>query len=368
MEQFLNGLLKENSGANGQISEDVQAILLGAEYETQRAIKRALNDFLFLKTLTEKMKNGPETTDTGLAKWIAVHTRDEKFAEALTTPDLFLLAAWETYRLNDTKNNILTWNKIDYKFDSNGDLILSDVQKESERQKALSASKSSDNGETEHPETDEALENDLHQRWSNFFNRWRHKPVFMYPFIKEGKRDFGNEDACKAYQHLNQYIAPAEPEQTKKSKDKTPRIVNGYTIEPGAFLEGADLKGADLEGANLKNAHLFAANLEEANLRSAKLFEADLIEAILITADLRRADLRVANLRGTDLFRADLMGASLREADLIGASLWEADLRRADLRTANFSHDEILKARNWDLAIYDAGVLERLKTLAGKME
>ena len=30
--------------------------------------------------------------------------------------------------------------------------------------------------------------------------------------------------------------------------------VNGYTIEPGAFLEAADLTGADLEGADLTGA------------------------------------------------------------------------------------------------------------------
>ena len=40
--------------------------------------------------------------------------------------------------------------------------------------------------------------------------------------------------------------------------------VNGYTIEPGAKLEGADLSGADLEGANLGGAKLKGANLEGA--------------------------------------------------------------------------------------------------------
>ena len=37
--------------------------------------------------------------------------------------------------------------------------------------------------------------------------------------------------------------------------------VNGYTIEPGANLEGADFKGADLSGVDLKGAVLDKANL-----------------------------------------------------------------------------------------------------------
>jgi uncharacterized protein YjbI with pentapeptide repeats len=41
--------------------------------------------------------------------------------------------------------------------------------------------------------------------------------------------------------------------------------VNGYTIEPGADLSGANLKGADLSGANLKGVDLtvlIGANLK----------------------------------------------------------------------------------------------------------
>jgi uncharacterized protein YjbI with pentapeptide repeats len=32
--------------------------------------------------------------------------------------------------------------------------------------------------------------------------------------------------------------------------------VNGYTIEPGAYLRGADFAGANLAGANLAGANL----------------------------------------------------------------------------------------------------------------
>ncbi|SVB41131.1 uncharacterized protein METZ01_LOCUS193985, partial [marine metagenome] len=44
--------------------------------------------------------------------------------------------------------------------------------------------------------------------------------------------------------------------------------INGYTIEPGANLEGADLNGVNLEGANLSDAYLNGANLEGADLTS----------------------------------------------------------------------------------------------------
>ena len=37
--------------------------------------------------------------------------------------------------------------------------------------------------------------------------------------------------------------------------------VNGYTIEPGADLTGANLSDADLTGANLSEARLTGANL-----------------------------------------------------------------------------------------------------------
>ena len=44
------------------------------------------------------------------------------------------------------------------------------------------------------------------------------------------------------------------------------KIVNGYTLEPYAHLQGASLRGADLQGANLLGANLEGANLEGANL------------------------------------------------------------------------------------------------------
>jgi uncharacterized protein YjbI with pentapeptide repeats len=50
--------------------------------------------------------------------------------------------------------------------------------------------------------------------------------------------------------------------------------VNGYTIEPGANLHGADLTGANLEGVDLLKANLARANLARANLGGVFLYRA----------------------------------------------------------------------------------------------
>ena len=50
--------------------------------------------------------------------------------------------------------------------------------------------------------------------------------------------------------------------------------VNGYTIEPGANLEGADLSGANLYEANLSRADLSHADLSGADLTQAAIWGA----------------------------------------------------------------------------------------------
>ena len=52
--------------------------------------------------------------------------------------------------------------------------------------------------------------------------------------------------------------------------------VNGYDIEPGAYLINANLAGANLNnaklaGANLSDANLAGANLDGANLTGARM-------------------------------------------------------------------------------------------------
>ena len=79
------------------------------------------------------------------------------------------------------------------------------------------------------------------------------------------------------------------------------RVVNGYTIEPGADLRHTKLAWADLSGANLRGANLHGARLFGANLRGANLSGADLSGADLYGADLYGADLSGANTTGADL-------------------------------------------------------------------
>ena len=71
-------------------------------------------------------------------------------------------------------------------------------------------------------------------------------------------------------------------------------IVNGYKIEPGADLQGADLSSANLQKADLRFANLSGANLEWADLRGANLEG----------ANLEGANLEGANLTGTILEKA----------------------------------------------------------------
>ncbi len=133
--------------------------------------------------------------------------------------------------------------------------------------------------------------------------------------------------------------------------------VNGYTIEPGANLEGTDLSGVDLRQANLEGVNLYRANLQGTNFQGAYLGGACLKEANLQGANLREADLGRANLKGADLTGACLVGADLSKAKLAGvkcygtsftranltevvltgAQLWGSDLTRADLTKANLS-------------------------------
>ena len=132
-------------------------------------------------------------------------------------------------------------------------------------------------------------------------------------------------------------------------------IVNGYKIEPGADLQGADLSSANLQKADLRFANLSGANLEWASLRGADLRGADLRganlkkaflkNANLIDANLENAVLKNANLESADLINADLRGANLINAYLTCADLRGANLEKADLNNA-YLHSAELKGAN----------------------
>jgi len=102
--------------------------------------------------------------------------------------------------------------------------------------------------------------------------------------------------------------------------------VNGYKIEPGA----------QLAGANLSNAKLFGANLERANLVGADLSDAKLAGANLFCADLSRANLCGADLSGANLYGANLEYANLAYAVLAGANLDDWEDLELPLSESNF--------------------------------
>ena len=99
------------------------------------------------------------------------------------------------------------------------------------------------------------------------------------------------------------------------------RIVNGYTIKPGADLAFADLRECDLAFADLRECDLAGADLRGADLTFANLAFADLREC-----DLRECDLRGCNLRGCDLRECDLASADLAFAKLPLGLLWSGDM------------------------------------------
>ena len=85
--------------------------------------------------------------------------------------------------------------------------------------------------------------------------------------------------------------------------------VNGYTIEPGANLEGADFEGEDFHDIELQDPGSYVSyttpDLQGANLRNTNFQEASLSGGLLHRVDLQ----------GANLDRADLSGAGLKGAN-----------------------------------------------------
>ena len=159
--------------------------------------------------------------------------------------------------------------------------------------------------------------------------------------------------------------------------------MNGYCIEPGANLSGAnlsetdlsganlsetDLSGANLSGANLSETDLSGANLSGTNLSNANLFNANLFNANLSNANLSNANLQDADLifinaanvdlSNTDLSNARLDIADLSVANLSGANLSGADLIRADLNGANLSNANLFDTDLFDANLSDANLTD----------
>ena len=85
------------------------------------------------------------------------------------------------------------------------------------------------------------------------------------------------------------------------------QVINGYTIEPDAFLINADLSGADLTGTNLTGADLRYTNLTDAILIGTDLTDADLSSSDWTNANLTDAILTGA--RGCKFYTVCMRGA-----------------------------------------------------------
>jgi uncharacterized protein YjbI with pentapeptide repeats len=95
-----------------------------------------------------------------------------------------------------------------------------------------------------------------------------------------------------------------------------------------AFFEGADLKDAILVRANLESAVLREADLTDADVSDANLNFANLESAILERAILLGTQLERANLKGANLAGANLMSANLDGADLRAMLLFSIDSKK----------------------------------------
>ena len=130
------------------------------------------------------------------------------------------------------------------------------------------------------------------------------------------------------------------------------REINGYRIEPGADLEGANLRWVILRDMCLKGIHLERANLQwatfsDSDLRGACLKQADLRNADLEGAHLEGAHLEGANLEGATLSRALLLGANLEGANLEDTILWETDFTGTNLKGTCLDPSNRPNGRAW---------------------
>ncbi len=187
--------------------------------------------------------------------------------------------------------------------------------------------------------------------------------------------------------------------------------VNGYKIEPGANLTGANLTEANLAYANLTESNFERANLTEAILKEvsqewnqrlqpqrkdpkylqnithpkwggigglraedfywpspaltnfveANLTRADLTFANLHSSNLTNADLSQANLKDADLSYANLTKANLQGVNFTGASLFKANLRGADFEGADLREADLtgadLRGANLKEVVWDESTI-----------
>ena len=119
--------------------------------------------------------------------------------------------------------------------------------------------------------------------------------------------------------------------------------VNGYTIEPGADLTGANLSEAyRLRGRTSPKAYLSGVTAPRGNLSGVDLTKANLRECALFKAWFKKSDCSGANLQNIKGAQAKmqeciLIGAKMAGADLTGTRLEGANLEDASLHTATLT-------------------------------
>lgn len=165
----------------------------------------------------------------------------------------------------------------------------------------------------------------------------------------------------------NAYLAGAE-------------LKNAYLA--GADLEGADLEGADLQDADLEGAKLGGANLEGAKLEGANLKNADLRAALLFSIDSKKFQSDLDKGTISEGFQQEFENNQISLSKNTTVSVEEKDhrwlindkdnnqtytVRKEEdqlniCKETKFDPTDIKKAENWDKAVFDDGIWEKLSS------
>lgn len=147
----------------------------------------------------------------------------------------------------------------------------------------------------------------------------------------------------------------------------------------GINLTGLDLQGCDLAFADMTQSSLSGVDLSRSRGYGLRLADSRLNQALLREvkwhcvdgqrAKFRWAKMTSAELRRGDFREADFFQARLQSAHFDGANLCGARFDRATLTDTFFVGAELddialrslLRAKNWERAIFDATTAERLR-------
>lgn len=124
---------------------------------------------------------------------------------------------------------------------------------------------------------------------------------------------------------------------------------------------GYSFAGHNITNQILRGAAIMGANFEKSILSNSDMRSISAMGANFTDANLRDCDLRSGSFMGANFENADLRGAKLEGAVFTGAFLSKADFRGASFN--ELSLWSISKAYDFDKAIYDDGILEKIRPL-----